>query len=463
MRLRPASPLRRRSGSTLLVAMFAAALIGVICAGLLVATQDNLRYARRFFYNQTAGNLAESGIEVGLRALNAARNGSANAWNGWTTNSGNRTLTLAGSELGPGITGQTVIAVISPNSTQPQIAARSIVTLPDGATVEEWAQVDTSARNLFSFGLLTRTAINASGTSFIDSWNSDPDSNPGTPAVPYPTGGGGSSNAYVGCASTSQPSIRLGNGGGIYGRAAVGASSAAGVTMGWGARIGPRNWGGTGQMINIAPNAVVPNLVASFQTFTAPADATLGTGISLTLDQSTTLGADGTTRSVSLPSISLSGSSRLTVRGNVTLTLQSAGTALAVSGSSRLILAPGATLTLYTPGSIELVGDARVNCDNHPASHRLQIYGTGSGSYRLYNSAAIYAIVYSPNSTMLLDGGANWHGAAVLDQITLTGSSAFHQDEALASTGPSDSLRVTAYRELPSATARAPFATLLRP
>jgi len=455
---------KHERGSTLLVALFAATLVGVICAGLLVATQDNLRYARRFFYNQTASNLAESGIEVGLRALNASRSGSATAWQGWTTTGGNRTLTLNASDLGPGVTGRTFVAVISPTSGQPQIATRSVVTLPDGAMVEEWAQVDTSGRSLFSLGLLTRTAINASGTSFIDSWNSDPDSNPNTAPVAYPTGGGGASNAFVGCASTNQPSIRLGNGGGIYGRATVGASSVAGVTMGWGARIGPRNWGGNGQMLNIAPNAVVPNLSASFQTFSAPTDASLGTSISLTLDRTSTLGADGTTRSISLPAISLSGNSRLTVRGNVTLTLQSAGTALSMAGSSRLILAPGATLTLYTPGSIELIGDARVNFDNSPASHRLQIFGTGnSASYRLYNSAAIYALAYAPNASLLLDGNAHWHGAAVVDQATLTGSSGFHQDEALARTGPSDSLRVTAYRELATPTARSPFAALLRP
>jgi hypothetical protein len=453
----------RENGSTLLVALFVAALVGVICAGLLVATQDNLRYARRFFYNQTASNLAESGIELGLRALNASRSGSTTAWDGWSTNSGNRTLTLNATDLGPGITGQTFIAVLSPSSGQPQIAARSIVTLPEGAIVEEWAQVDTSGRSLFGLGLLTRTAINASGTSFVDSWNSDPDSNPNTAPVAYPAGGG-ASNAFVGCASTDQPSIRLGNGGGIYGRATVGASSVAGVTMGWGARIGPRNWGGNGQMLNIAPNAVVPNLAASFQTFSAPTDGSLGTSISLTLDQTSTLGADGTTRSISLPAISLSGNSRLTVRGNVTLTLQSAGTALSVGGSSRLILAPGATLTLYTPGSIELTGDARVNCDNSQATHRLQIYGTGnSAAYRLYNSAAIYALIYSPNASLLLDGNAQCYGAAVVDQVTLTGSSAFHQDEAVARTGPSDSLRVTAYRELATPTTRAPFAALLRP
>lgn len=461
---RPSASFRRRqSGSTLLVALFASALIGVICAGLLVVTQANVGHSRRSFYNQTAGNLAESGIEIGLRALNAARSGSATAWDGWRTSGGNRTITVQATNLGVGATGQTIIAVLSPNSSQPQIAARGIVTLSDGVRVEEWSAVDTSARSLFSFGLLTRTSINMSGTSFADSWNSDPDSNPNTPSVQYPTGGTASSNAYVGCASSAQPSISLGNGGGIYGRAAVGASSASGVTMGWGAKIGPRNWNGNGQQIAIATNALVPNLVASFQNFSAPSGASLATSVSLVMDQTATLGANNATSSISMGSISLSGNSRLTIRGNVTLTLTSPS-AISLFDSSRISLAQGASLTIYTSGGIHLRGDARMNCDNNPASNRLQIYGTGGNpSYQLYGSAAVYALVYAPNASLLLDGNAQWHGAAVVDRATLTGSSAFHQDEAIATTGPSDSLRVTAYRELPNATVRQPFAALLSP
>ena len=71
----------------------------------------------------------------------------------------------------------------------PIIAVRSTITLggSSAAPIEKWIEVTLRKTSKFSNGLVAKNSVVFNGTNTtVDSWNSDPDNDPGTAAIVYP-------------------------------------------------------------------------------------------------------------------------------------------------------------------------------------------------------------------------------------------------------------------------------------
>src|SRR5690606_4099442 len=133
-------------------------------------------------------------------------------------------------------------------------------------------------RGLFAFGMLARNYIQASGGVAFDSWISDPDSNPGTPYIPY-SAAVARDKVAIATVSTALGAISLGSAD-LYGTAAVGSASEFGVAVGWGGQVGPKNqadwdpadlqdlWKKDGRMVSTG--SVTTNFTANFEEIAVP-------------------------------------------------------------------------------------------------------------------------------------------------------------------------------------------------
>jgi len=466
--LRHPRPRRQRGGALITVLIFAVILSAGI-GSMLLLTKNARRASMRFFYQTAVVNQAESGLEQAMYALNTAKSGDSSVWSSWTVSGGDATRTFSGFAYGSGVTGVVKVRIIGYTSSTPTAVARARITLSDGQQVEKWIRITVGNRSLFAYGLLARNHITASGGAYFDSWISDPDNNPATPAVAY-SAGVARDNCPIATTSTSTPSITLGSAD-VYGRVAVGATTNAGLGMDWGGQVGPRGMPISGSY-NLAAGALSTGFTASFENVPNPTGTTVQVPYVLPRNVSgppyylsaESIGTTGGTTVLQMDSVNISGSATLTIKGDVTLFLPpSALATLQISGSGKIVLEAGAKLKIYTPGEINVSGAGIVNSGS---PENLQLWSTRNGAggtqaITLGGSGAISAIVYAPDATLSLPGGTHFYGAAIVKDATLSGSGAFHYDESLLNFGGNSSMQITGYRELDTPALRSPYAVNL--
>lgn len=464
---RPIPGPRPRRASILITALIFAAAIAVALATLLPLARNDRRISNRFFYEFAAQNLAETGIEQGLWALNAAHDGSSTAWNDWSHDSNDAWRKFSGFSFGAGNSGSVNVYVTSYQAGTGVVVARAVIALPDGESVEKWVKVTLKGRSLFAYGLLARDTITLSGGASFDSWKSNPDNDTSTPPVAY-SSSVALDNAAVASASTATPSISIGSGD-IYGKVAVGASSSAGLAMSWGGQVGPRGMPTSGPY-NVATGALTTDFKASFETVTTPTGAAVQPAYVLPRSvsgppyyiSSESFGTTGASTVLQMDSISISGAATLTIKGDVTVILPPSSTTLTIGGSGKILLASGASLKIYTPGSISISGAGFANSG---APESLQLWSTRNGSsgqnITLSGSGAFSGVIYAPDANLTAPGGTNFYGAAVVNRATFSGSGAFHFDESLKNMGSAGSIGVDSYTELNTPADRDPYTTKL--
>jgi hypothetical protein len=142
----------------------------------------------------------------------------------------------------------------------------------------------------------------------------------------------------------------------------------------------------------------------------------------------------------------MSGSSSLTINGNVTLQV-SGNIALCPSGSITLTINSGGSLTIYVNGSFS-VGTASLNWGGAPGN--FIIYGgSGCTSMTLGNgSVTMCAAIYAPDANVTMN--CSWYnGSLIANSITGSGSFDFYYDVNLAnlSTGISG-FKMISWREI---------------
>ena len=91
-------------------------------------------------------------------------------------------------------------------------------------------------------------------------------------------------------------------------------------------------------------------------------------------------------------------------------------------------LAPGAEVKIYIGGEVDIMSDADINMGGVPAD--MVIYDIGP-EIRLSAGSEITAVIYAPESDILLNGGSEIYGAFVGNVADDIGGSGFHYDRAL--------------------------------
>lgn len=443
----PALRSRPARAAIALVALCLTSALGVAVAGYLALFSRALELGTRQFQNTRASELAQTGLEEALWALNQG-NWSASGPAGnvaWATSGTSRTATIDYGELGHGARGQVQLTVAdwaATGPTWPTITVEATLTLQARAVTRRLVAT-TAPAPLFGNAIASAegsVSFVAGGT--VDSWDSDPDRNPATAAVPY---------AYAGTAA-NHAAIVSGRDNGTHGVVLTQATVRGYVTT-FGqpvsysvsaappARvIGPA----TAPGVNVDPtrlgrSAFVP--VAPVFTIVPPPESgpawggLLGSVLSLV---TTLLGAppnvevykvNGNLNIMGIPLLS----PNLTVDRDLKLIVTGD---VAISGAGRITINPGASLQIFVAGDCTIGGDGIDNRNDDPST--CAIFATNSSttdSLQFITSADFRGVVYCENKPIEVRQNATFSGALLSRQrVSFTaGATApqFHYDLAL--------------------------------
>jgi hypothetical protein len=480
------TPQKSTRGSALVVALIFAAIIAISLTSYIQLSVNSFKLAQRSFYANAAINLVDTGLEQVLWSLNHSD------WTGagFTQVSGTTTqwqATFPSSTdyftFHQGAKGQVKVWVDQGAASLPHVVAQATVTLGDGTTLTKQAEVYMHRSSYFNNGLVAKNSITFSGNNAsVDSWNSDPDDNPATAAIPY-----SSSVAHdkgsVGSTSVQTDAIGINNSD-IYGYAAVGSSSLSGISVGPNGLVGPYG----------TPNGTIDTTHVTYDFTTSFPDVTVPstngyTIAAITADTSLPRAGDSPAADgyyyYSVPSISLSGNNAtLSITGSnskvMIVVTNTTGTTVSVTGHGGIDIATGSSLALYTSGSVSVAGNgisngtydasqaiSSSNTPNQPAS--FQLYGTLTAlqappyqSISVAGNGILSGVIYAPNASISLNGGGSNGrvlGAMVGNTVSVTGNSTFHFDESLANLHTSKLWGLSKWRELVSASDRNTYAS----
>jgi hypothetical protein len=491
MKTYPYPKLRSRRGSLLLVSLILAAVIALSLGSFLSLANQSSLLSYRTFYAGAAMNAAETGLEQAMWTINKRIEGDTSIWtaNGWEVTSAGaarRTFTL--DPLSGGAAAEVKVYVSRANlvGLNPFVISRSIVTPPHGTPIERWIRISLSKRSRFAVGMVAKDTIRFNGNNAsVDSYDSRLGAyTPGSFANRFDRGTAGSVSVQVN-------SLNLGNAD-IWGSAIVGTANTSGLSVGPNGTVGPH---GTTQG-TVVEASVQTNFTANFNDVAQPATYT-GTGAYSinTISDATTLPRTGDVPAAdgkyyyNINSISLGGNSDnvLNINGPVVVRMTSnTGTAISVGGQASIriqnaytqnivtVLPPSVTTVTITP-SLEVFTQADVSISGGGVAYsgkpeNFKLWGTRpqskptAQSLTINGNGVLSGIVYAPNANISMHGGGNSgnvFGSVIGKNITITGNSAFHYDEALADLDSDGALGMNEWGEFVSYADRSTFATLM--
>ena len=457
-------PLDPREGSALLVViLFVMIITAAVVPSYLLLSRHSLQLANRVFYDQAALNLAESGIEHGIRALSEAHSGGY-PWEDWVVDGDDAFLEIGGFPYQGSTEGSVVVRVSGYQSSQPDIVALARIQLAPEGRVSRMvrASVGSSGRQGFvGRGAVTRGQISAGGGVVFDSWNSNPENQEGV-FIPYSVAVS-TSNVLVGSVAEELGVVSLGSSD-VFGYVGVGGSSEFGVDIGWGGQIGPRDpaewdpadttdlWKVGGRKISHSTSALVTDFSFTFEDVSIPGDLNpiqLGMYNLPYTDQremsnewstwyenvyvdTETLGSPGQSTYIELDGgLYISANATLEIAGDVTLLLPEDGLSnLNVTGGGKIVLQEGASLTAFVAGDVLISGAGLLNAG---PPENVQIYGVASESqaFDFQGSGSLHGVVYAPKADLFLSGATSLRGALVANELSMSGSGSIYYDEAL--------------------------------
>ena len=471
-------------GSVLIVAAIFSTLIAIALASYLQLSRNSMKLANRSFYSNAAMDLTDAGLEQAMWGMN----NNNLAGGGFTQVTGNPAQ-WQGTFPAPttwhqflqGVKGQTRVWLDQTNAGSPHAVAMATITLGDGSTFMKEAEIYLGRRSYFANGLVAKQTITFSGNNAsVDSWNSDPDNTPSTPAIPY-SSTVARDNGMVGSTSVQIDAINVSNAD-IYGFAAVGGTSLNDIQVGPNGLVGPY---GTANG-TIDTTHVTYDFTTNFPDVSAPSLTEYNIsaiGGATTLPRAGDIPAADGSYYYNVPSISLSGNgATLSISGSnvgvakpnvVIVVTNTLGNSVSTTGQGGIRIDIGASLAMYTSGNVSIAGNGVMNGTNATPNQPVafQLYGTltaaqaaadGMQTISVAGNGVLSGVVYAPNANTSFNGGGNNGqvlGAMVANSVTITGNSAFHYDESLANFGGSKVFAVTKWRELSSASDRAAYAS----
>lgn len=445
---------RDKTGSAMVAAIFVAVVIGLWMAAAMQSSFTEYKMSTRYLEMQSALNLAESGLEEGVRAFNSG------SWSDWTSYSNGYYKSISAPWMGAGASGVIKIFV-SKNTASPTVAAEGSLTGANGKAVVRQIKVDLSSSSLYANGLLARRNIIMNGNNVtVDSYDSRIGNyTPASYANRF-------SNGNVASMALTNTDILLNNAD-IYGYISVGgtfnvsSSFHNNGTLGvWGAAGGSKDLSRvTEDFYADLPPVSVPSYGSWTDVSTINAGSSDIAGPITLGDPLDTSPANYQAERINLSGngddLVIDGPVRLYVRRNVS-----------VSGKGTIRITNNGSLELYSVESLSISGNGSAyGMQNQTAKpERFMIYNTtptdGGTSVDVAGNGLVYAVIYAPNSNVHLQGGGSSgavYGAIVGYEITLNGGYEFHYDEALADLGGGSGLSIDFWRELKAVGERLPF------
>lgn len=424
---------------------------------MAIATASYFALCRSSYYNSTrqvretkARELAQVGLEEALWALNQ------NTWSGsgptsttaWATVGANRSVTLDYGSLGQGATGQVTLTVAnyaSAGPTWPTITSAATVTLGDGSTVAKTLQAAAGPTPLFGNAIASvnsYVSFVTGGT--VDSWNSDPDNNAATAAVPY---------AFTAGSPANYAAVVAGNDNGTFG-VVLNQALVNGYVATFGKPVSYSTSGSPGGMVKgpatagsvkvdparlgqsafipaasvftvVPPPASGPNFGGLIGTILDLVGALLGAPSSAEVYK---VNGDLTILGVPLLSPNLTVDNRamkLIIDGDLT-----------IGGSGKITVNSNASLKIFVAGDVSIGGNGIQNLTQDP--RKLAIFctsGSTSDSVQYTTSADFCGVIYAENKPIDIRENATFYGALLSGQYVRFSTNAtapnFHYDSSL--------------------------------
>jgi hypothetical protein len=432
----------RRRGSVLIVALLIAALVALALGSYINLNLTSSRLAKRTLSGYAGLNLSEAGVEEGVWSINRSAGGDTAAWNGWTQSAPAAWRKFTDFDFDAGITGSVKVYVdhsFPSVGVAPKVIALAAIERTGEAPITKMIEVTLRRRSYFADGVVAKNRLVFYGANTsVDSWNSDPDQNPLTPAVDY-NAAVRVDHGSIAAGSSALNAMQV-NHAQIWGYASTGGAApqlnADGTIRGTTTAVG----------VAVDANRVSTDFNADFPAIPLPTDGTTIASIGATL------GTLGTTTRWRTTNLLLSGNETLTIQGDVTLIITAAPgtTGVSVTGNATIIIPAGSSLTLYLDSNLLISGRGLANANVQPGTCR--IWGTDQSvlgqSLRLTGNGALKAAIYAPNGEIQLNGNGDMMGSIVGRDVTFTGNAAFHFDESLAVSDPSAPFGVGRWREL---------------
>jgi hypothetical protein len=409
---------KRDQAQVLLSALVVTLTVGIgIGSYLTLVSTQNKSVTRSLVWND-AMPIAESGVEEAMTQLYYEDTNTPSQ--GWTTVGGKyfkqRSL---------GTNGDYYTVTIQP-ATNPVITAVGYALAPLSRTsyISRTVQVKTTKPPSSRGGIVARGSVTFNGGAYLDSFDS---SNPN-----YSTKGSydptkRKDNGQVIANSGSISLVGGGSSGGIYGYTETGPSGT--VTTSGGAKVGDIGFISSSTTSGVESGHRTDDANVDFAPVTAPSTGgTYSPGVG---------SYNGTNYDYLLQnanyytsaSMSLTGTKKMAIVGNVTLYVNSS---FSMAGSSTIYMFPGSSLKLYINGSMNIGGGGIVN--NSQNASNLSIYGlnTTVEKWAYSGNAAFVGTVYAPNSDFKFSGSAGASGSFTANNVFVSGSAGIHYDEHLA-------------------------------
>ncbi len=449
----------------MIVALIITAIIGISLASFIQLSRTGLNISNRAFYNNAGINLAETGLEEAMWSVNKQITNSSAAWASWTISGVNASRKWTGFTFDQNTTGIVRVYVNNYNGGggNPKLVARATITPPVGNPIEKWIEVTLRKRSKFANGLVAKDSIRFSGNNAsVDSWNSDPDGNPATAAIPY-SATVKHDNGSVGSISVSVDAVLVQNAD-IWGFAATGSALPA---VGSNGLVGP--FGTSSGTMD--PSRVSTDFSANFDPVTAPAGTyiTLGNiNSGMTLPRVGDVAAGDGKYYYRAGQVNFNNAA-LTISNKVVLELTNSSSSIDIGGGSgALNINSGAALEVYAAGDIKIAGQGAMNggtsmgTANQPIN--LQIWGTKTSStqdIQIAGNGVLSAVVYAPMGSVKINGNGDVAGSVVANDITVVGNATFHYDESLGDMGGGNPYGITKWKELTGAFDRTAYSSAL--
>lgn len=419
---RPGGAAPRPRGSVLVVALLVAALIALVLGGYLSLNLGSARLSQRTFNRGASFHLAEAGLEEGLWTYNRLLAGQADAWDGWQLSGEAAWRRFDGFTLATATSGAIKVyaSPVAPDEhARPTLVALASVQSPGGAPVTQLLEVSLRRRSFFAAGLVAREGLAFKGrNASFDSWDSDPDQDSATPAVPY-SADGAVDTGEVATGAKLDADLEL-NQARIFGYLRTGGAQ---PTLRSPGLIGP--FGTTDGVIDFS--RITKDFNDEFPVIAPPSDGVFIGSFGATL------GTAGQATSWRASTLRLSGKQTLTIQGDVVLVLTDPLDALSIGGSARIDIPAGSSLTIYFAGDVLVAGNGIVNQNASPAA--LQLWSTEPGlrrqSFQIAGGGGLSGVVYAPAAEFVVVGNGEFFGALVAGEVSFGGNAAYHYDLAL--------------------------------
>lgn len=390
----------------MLAALCFSTVMAIALASYLTLCHRTLELSARSVQGTQTVELAETGMEEALWALNK------NDWTNWTITGTTATKTTSGFTFDNNVTGRVELTVTSYNGTAGvrTVTVSGITTDSDGVNQTRTLSSSSALAPLFVNALAgTNGTVTFSSGGTVDSY----DSTLGTYASQTPGFGAVIASDLTPTGTATVGLVNAQVKGYVASQYSTGPSYSSSARL-----LGPTTPGTTKiDTSRISTSPYQP--VFSIKTISG-SGTTLGTPSG---GSTTTLGSpsDTSPRIYYSTGLNLTSTTKIIINGPVRLVVSGSFYIGLNGGSPSIEVSNNGTLEVFAAGDIAIYGNGINNKTNDPS--RAVIYGTNTLTVPDMNTTVpFYGVIYTPNGNFTVAGNSTVYGSIVAKKISFTGS-----------------------------------------